>query len=162
MYTEPPLNTEAFINQRRRWASNSFFNSIIVLYSENIPMYVRISTLIDICKLFSTIFRFFSYFCFWFFLDKFSTMQIIFACVFLAVPYLYSFIWMVCITPEWPSLIVGFFLNKVLMPFLSIISVSKMYMTSTNFAWGGSEKKKNIEEEKSKMSISKLKTLQFS
>ena len=31
VYTEPPLNAPSFINQRRRWASNSFFNSIVII-----------------------------------------------------------------------------------------------------------------------------------
>ena len=141
VYTEPPLDATSFINQRRRWASNSFFNSIVLLYSKNIPLYIRVSTFIDICKIFSTIFRFFSYFCFWIFLDRFSTLNIIFAGLFLAVPYLYAFVWIFCITPEWPSLFVGFLLNKVLMPFLSIVSVSKMYCTATDFAWGARDKK---------------------
>lgn len=136
VYTEPPLDATSFINQRRRWASNSFFNSIVLLYSKNIPLYIKTSTFIDICKIFSTIFRFFSYFCFWIFLDKFSTMNIIFAGLFLAVPYLYSFVWIFFITPEWPSSFIGFFLNKILMPFLSIVSVTKMYFSVTNFAWG--------------------------
>ena len=140
VYTEPPLDATSFINQRRRWASNSFFNSIVLLYSKNIPLYIKLSTFIDICKIFSTIFRFFSYFCFWIFLDRFSTLNIVFACLFLAVPYLYSFVWIVCITPEWPSVLTGFFLNKILMPFLSIMSVSKMYFTATDFAWGALDK----------------------
>lgn len=141
VYTEPPLDSTSFINQRRRWASNSFFNSIVLLYSKNIPLYIKASTLIDICKIFSTIFRFFSYFCFWIFLDRFSTLNIIFASLFLAFPYLYSFVWIFCINSEWLSSFVGFLLNKILMPFLSIASVSKMYLTSTNFAWASLEKK---------------------
>ena len=140
VYTEPPLGATSFINQRRRWASNSFFNSVVLLYSKNIPLYIKVSTFIDICKIFSTIFRFFSYFCFWIFLDTFSTLNIIFACFFLAFPYLYSFVWIFFITPEWPSLLAGFFLNKICMPFLSIVSVSKMYCTTTNFAWGALSK----------------------
>ncbi len=140
VYTEPPLGATSFVNQRRRWASNSFFNSVVLMYSNNIPLYIKMSTFIDICKIFSTIFRFFSYFCFWIFLDKFSTLNIIFSSLFLGVPYMYSMVWIFFITPEWPSLFAGFLLNKILMPFLSIVSVSKMYLTATNFAWGAREK----------------------
>ena len=150
VHTEPPLNASAFINQRRRWASNSFFNSIILLYSENIPFYIKASTFIDICKIFSTIFRFVSYFCFWIFLSEFTTLNIVLACLFLAIPYLYSFVWIFCIVPEWKDVMVGFLFNKLLMPFLSIVSVSKMYLTSTNFAWGSTAGKKVVKKSNNK------------
>lgn len=136
VHTEPPLDASSFINQRRRWSSNSFFNSIVLLYSSNIPLYIRASTIIDIGRVFSTLFRFISYFCFWIYMGKFSTMNIVFVSLFLVLPYLYAFAWIFYIIPEWKGMIVGFFLNKIFMPFLSVIAVSKMYFTSTNFAWG--------------------------
>ena len=63
--------------------------------------------------------------------------NIVFLSIFVALPYLYAFAWIFCIVPEWKHMIVGFFLNKIFMPFLAVLSVSKMFLTSTNFAWGG-------------------------
>lgn len=136
VYTEPPLDAASFINQRRRWSSNSFFNSLVVLYSRNIPLYVRVSTLFDIARIFSTLFRFISYFCFWILLDDFSIVNVLFLSLVIILPYVYAFVWIGCIVPEWKQMIMGFFLNKICMPFLSVIAVTKMFMTSTNFAWG--------------------------
>ncbi len=136
VYTEPPLDPASFINQRRRWSSNSFFNSLVVLYSRNIPVYVRASTLFDIARVFSTPFRFISYFCFWILLDGFSIVNVLFLSLVILLPYVYAFVWIGCIVPEWKQMVVGLFLNKICMPFLSVVAVTKMFMTSTNFAWG--------------------------
>lgn len=134
--TEPPLNAASFVNQRRRWSSNSFFNSIILLYSSNIPLYIRASTLFDISRVFTTLFRFISYACFWIFISDFSVTSLVLLSVAIILPYVYAFAWIACIVPEWKQMTVGFFLNKVCMPFLSVVSVTKMFLTSTNFAWG--------------------------
>lgn len=136
VHTEPPLNAKSFINQRRRWSSNSFFNSMVLLYTSNIPLYIRAATLVDIGRVFSTLFRFVSYFCFWIYITKFSITNIVFLSIFIALPYLYAFAWIFCIVPEWKHMVTGFFLNKIFMPFLAVVSVSKMFFTATNFAWG--------------------------
>lgn len=134
--TEPPLNAASFVNQRRRWSSNSFFNSIILLYSSNIPLYIRASTLFDISRVFTTLFRFISYACFWIFISDFSVTSLALLSVAIILPYVYAFAWIAYIVPEWKQMTVGFFLNKICMPLLSVVSVTKMFLTSTNFAWG--------------------------
>lgn len=133
--TEPPLSAASFVNQRRRWSSNSFFNSMIVLYSDNIPVYIKTSTLIDVGRIFTTLFRVISYLCFWVYVDKFPLLNILFLSFFIALPYVYAFVWILCIVREWKSMVVGFFLNKIFMPFLSVVAVTKMFLTSTNYAW---------------------------
>lgn len=133
--TEPPLSARSFINQRRRWSSNSFFNCLVLLYTRHIPLYIRAATFVDIVRVFTTLFRFISYFCFWIYITQFSLTNIIVISVSIAIPYLYSFVWILFIVPEWPHMIGGFFLNKICMPFLSVAAVSKMFMTATNFAW---------------------------
>lgn len=136
VHTEPPLTPVSFINQRRRWSSNAFFNSFVLLYSRSIPLYIRVSTLLDICRVFSTLFRFVSYFCFWIFIGDFSLTNLIFLSLFIVLPYVYAFVWIAFIIPEWRQMLMGFFLNKIFMPFLSVIAVTKMFFTATNFAWG--------------------------
>ena len=136
VYTEPPLDVGGFIRQRRRWSSNSFFNSVVMLYSQNMSIYVKFSSFIDVCRMFSTIFRLVSYIIFWFYLGEFSIYNIILAGVFLVFPYMYCFMWAFFIVPNWMYIIAGFFLNKIFMPVLSVTSISKMYMTATNFDWG--------------------------
>ncbi|CAM9102810.1 unnamed protein product [Ectocarpus sp. 8 AP-2014] len=138
VHTEPPLNATAFVRQRRRWSSNSFFNSMVTLYSNNIPTYIKLSNLIDTARVFTTIFRVVSYLCFWVYVKNFSLLNIVFFSVFIALPYLYAFAWIFCIVSEWKQMIAGFFLNKVLMPFLSVVAVTNMFCTSTDFAWGSS------------------------
>lgn len=135
VHTEPPLTAVAFINQRRRWSSNSFFNSLVLLYTSNIPLYIRVSTLVDISRVFSTLFRLISYFCFWIYISDFTVTNLIFLSLFITLPYLYAFVWIGFIVPEWAQMILGFVLNKILSPFLSMVAVTKMFFTATNFAW---------------------------
>ena len=136
-FTEPPLDVGSFIRQRRRWSSNSFFNSITMLYSSNVNMYVKFSSFIDICRMFSTIFRLFSYIIFWYFFDgKLSTVNLIMVFIFLVFPYCYCFMLAIFIVPNWFNMVLGFIMNKIFMPILSVTSISKMYMTATNFDWG--------------------------
>lgn len=134
VHTEPPLTPVSFINQRRRWSSNAFFN--FLLYSTSIPLYIRVPTLFDIGRVFSTLFRFVSYFCFWTFIGDFSITNLVFLSLFIVLPYVYAFVWIAFIIPEWRQMLMGFFLNKIFMPFLSVIAVTKMFFTATNFAWG--------------------------
>ncbi len=137
VFTEPPLDVGSFIRQRRRWSSNSFFNSITMLYSGNVHPYVKFSSFIDVCRMFSTIFRLFSYVVFWYLFDGIlSTVNLVMIGIFLVFPYFYCFLWAIYIVPNWFSMVLGFIMNKIFMPILSVTSISKMYMTATNFDWG--------------------------
>ena len=157
VYTEPPLGVKAFINQRRRWSSNAFFNSFIQLILPEVPIYIRISTLIDIGRLFSTIFRMVSYIWFWFFLGQVEIGVYIVLFCFVAIPYLYVLLWALFLLEdkkEIRNIWVGFLYNKIIMPFLSVMTVSKMFFTASNFAWGGFvAKKEEKEEEKEEMKV---------
>ena len=152
--TEPPLNAASFVNQRRRWSSNSFFNSIILLYSSNIPLYIRASTLFDISRVFTTLFRFISYACFWIFISNFSITSLVLLSVAIILPYVYALAWIACIVPEWKQMTVGFLLNKICMPFLSVVSVTKMFLTSTNFAWGSTTTTSSTDDNASRTPMS--------
>ncbi len=135
--TEPPVTVKTLVNQRRRWSSNTFFNSLALLYSDNVPLYIRTSAVIDIGRTVTAIFRLISYISFWMFIREFSTPSLIFLCLAVLLPYVYAFVWIGCIVPEWGQMIAGFFLNKIFMPFFSAVAVTKMFMTSTNLSWSG-------------------------
>ena len=137
VYTEPPLSVSGFINQRRRWASNSFFNSFIQLFLPEVPVYIRISSIIDINRLFTTLYRLLSVFIFWMYIKYFSFMENLFLFIFLILPYAYVMLWAYNLLPEWKRLFLGMILNKIIMPILSTITITKMYLTASNFAWGG-------------------------
>jgi chitin synthase len=140
VYTEPPLDFTSFINQRRRWSSNAFFNSIILLYNKNIKFYIKFSAIIDIFRLFATIFRFISFFLFFYFLytnNLYNIIQIAITSSILIIPYIYAFIWMLFAIPiNEQSIHFGLLFNKILMPFLSFYTITKMFFTATNFSWG--------------------------
>ena len=149
VYTEPPLSINAFINQRRRWSSNAFFNSIVVMYTSHLPIYTKLSAFIDITRLFSTVFRLFSYFTFWIFMREFTPLVITLFVIFLAFPYVYVGIWIACVIPkkEKLTMFIGFIINKLYQPILSCITISKMFYTSTNFAWSQMKETKPHKEE---------------
>lgn len=138
VYTEPPLGVKSFVNQRRRWSSNAFFNSIVILYSSSFPLYSRISAFVDVSRLFSTLFRLLSYLTFWIFLRELHYVMITLFSLFLLFPYLYVTIWILSIIPglDKGKMFLGFLINKLYTPFLSSYTITKMFFTSTNFNWG--------------------------
>jgi chitin synthase len=154
VYTEPPLNVTGFINQRRRWSSNAFFNSFIQVILPELPLYIRMSSLIDIGRLYSTIYRLVSYGWFFFFFGQVEIQVYILLLCFVAVPYLYVLFWALLMLEdekEIRNIWVGFLYNKIIMPFLSVTTITKMFFTASNFAWGGFTVKK---EEKGKVELS--------
>lgn len=136
VHTEPPLNPASSVGQRRRWPSNSLFNSIVLLYSRNIPAYIKFSAFIDVCRSFSTPFRFISYVFSWLLFYKLGSTERFLTSIVVLFPYVYSLVWVFAIVPEKGAMLVDFLLNNIFMPFLSVLLVSKMYVTSTNFDWG--------------------------
>jgi len=137
VYTEPPLGAKAFINQRRRWSSNAFFNSFILFILPDLPLYIRISTIVDITRLFSTIFRTVSYTWFWIYFGRVEFEVYLILLFFVVVPYIYILSWAFFILSDWKKIWFGFLLNKLLMPVLSVLTITKMFLTASNFAWGG-------------------------
>ncbi len=147
VYTEPPLSIRSFINQRRRWSSNAFFNTFIQLVLPDLPIYIRISSLIDITRLFSTIFRTMSYAWFWIYVGQVEIEVYILLICFVITPYIYVLLWALFTLDNWYNIWFGLLLNKLIMPFLSVATISKMFLTSSNFAWGGFvAKKEEIED----------------
>ena len=137
VHTEPPLSVRGFINQRRRWSSNAFFNSFILLTLPELPLYIRVSTLVDITRLYSTIFRLVSYAWFWIFIGTVEFEIYILLFIFVLIPYIYVLLWALLTLDDWPKIWLGLLLNKLIMPFLSVITITKMFLTASNFAWGG-------------------------
>ena len=153
-YTEPPLNPTDFIKQRRRWSSNAFFNSLVLLYTDGLPIYTKISAFLNILKLFSTILRFTSYITFLILLKDYNFEAVTLFSIFLVFPYIYVVIWIIYGVPrnEKLRMFMGLIFNKLYQPFLSIITITKMFYTSTNFSW--TTLNKPVVENKSESDIS--------
>lgn len=137
VYTVPPLSIKSFINQRRRWSSNTFFNSYLLMFMKHLPIYVRLSCLVDVTRIFATIFRFASYIFFWVLLLQISVYNWIFLGIFLFFPYIYISIWSQKNVSAYPYLLIGMVLNKIFMSILSVYIITKMLFTATNFSWNG-------------------------
>jgi chitin synthase len=135
--TEPPLGVRPFINQRRRWSSNAFFNTFIQLVLPDLPLYIRISSFIDITRLFSAIFRSISYAWFWIYVGQVEIQVYILLFCFVIAPYIYVLLWALFTLDNWPNIWMGLLVSKILTPFLSVLTISKMFLTASNFAWGG-------------------------
>lgn len=153
-YTEPPLDAGSFIRQRRRWSSNAFFNSIILLYTEGLPLYTKVSALLNILKLYTTLLRLTSYITFIVLLKDYEPAAMTLFSIFILFPYIYSMLWIIFAVPRSDKLkmFLGFIFNKLYQPILSGIIITKMFYTSTNFSWStlksqpvGSESKTNTE-----------------
>jgi chitin synthase len=60
VYTVPPNNWISYINQRRRWCSNMYFNSMNNVIAPNINILLRLFTILDIVRLSLVYFRLFN------------------------------------------------------------------------------------------------------
>ena len=159
VYTEPPLSIRGFVNQRRRWSSNAFFNAFILLILPELPLYIRFSTLIDITRLYSTIFRLVSYIWFWLYFGQVEISVYIVLICFVAIPYVYVLLWAVFTLDSKKSIgnvWFGLLLNKLIMPFLSVITISKMFLTASNFAWGGFVAKTEEDKEENDIEMGEM------
>lgn len=136
-YTEPPLDPSSFIKQRRRWSSNAFFNSIVLLYTEGIPLYTKVSALLNILKLYTTLLRFTSYITYFILLKDYKPAAMTLFGIFILFPYIYILFWIIFAVPRGDKLkmLLGFIFNKIYQPILSTIVITKMFYTSTNFSW---------------------------
>lgn len=140
VYTEPPNNLTSFIKQRRRWSSNAFYNSLSILLNKNLKYYIKFSTCIEIIKLYTIFFRFFSYITFfiYLFIRPFDRNFYIFSLFIIMIPYIYTNIIGAIILPNYKKMFLSFILNItcIWMPIVYSYIIIKMFFTTTDFKWG--------------------------
>lgn len=58
--TVPPYNLHSYVTQRRRWGSNSYFNTLFSIFSRNVFLITRITAFLDYSRMSLSYFRTFN------------------------------------------------------------------------------------------------------
>jgi cellulose synthase/poly-beta-1,6-N-acetylglucosamine synthase-like glycosyltransferase len=149
VYTEPPKTHQKFINQRRRWTSNTLFNGLKILKYKKINLIIRLITFFQVYKLYLTITKIFIIF--YYFYKIFVVLQLDYIYNIFTFPInFYLIIYLMFILPVLYTHIFGFiFIKKYYITFFSFIInilvlwmsliyqyiIMKMFITTTNFSW---------------------------
>lgn len=148
VYTEPPKTHTKFINQRRRWSSNTFFNSFILLKYKNVHYIIKLFIFFQIFKMYLTIFKLFIFL--FYFYNIFFIQQIDYFKLSINFIKDYNIIYFLILIPIIYTHIIGFiFIKKYYKTFFSFIInifffwmsfiyqyiILKMLATTTNFSW---------------------------
>ncbi|KAK1982906.1 chitin synthase-domain-containing protein [Colletotrichum cereale] len=138
--TVAPQSFKHYVHQRRRWGSNAYFNNYFYFAGENMILITRIAAAIDIARQTLVYYRVLNTILFIRALvNAFSILDILPLLVVGQFPVIW---YCVCLAVE-PSLrqrahkiILGFFVNKLVSPFMSIIIFSAVAMNLGNAVWG--------------------------
>ncbi|CAM1503390.1 Fc.00g081660.m01.CDS01 [Cosmosporella sp. VM-42] len=138
--TVAPQSIQHYLSQRRRWGSNAYFNNYFYLAGESMIPITRIAATVEVVRLSMVYYRVINTSLFIYGLTrKVSVMKLI---PLLVVGLLPS-IWFFCelfLEPELRKrshkLIIGYFINKCISPFMSLIIFTKVATNLGSQAWG--------------------------
>lgn len=143
-YTIPPNELYSYISQRRRWGSNSYFNTYCNIFGPNIHIITRIFAILDYLRLSLVYFRMFNTILFVYQLTlKVGILQLIPFLVIVSYPTMFFFVFSLTdpfLRKMYFKLMLGYLCNKVLAPFVSMMVLSNMYWNIGSTKWGGNQK----------------------
>lgn len=141
--TETPQDVLTYISQRKRWSGNSFFNSVVNIFSRNFPWYTKLSAFVDILRIYTTYFRIFSYIWFLTHVQHIRLEAVLFVVASSGAVYLYTITMILIYGYRRLSLVYGFVLNKLTTPFFSALIFYEVVFRFDDFNWGMTQKFKD-------------------
>lgn len=143
-YTIPPNQLYSYISQRRRWGSNSYFNTYCNIFGPNIHPITRLFALLDYLRLSLVYFRMFNTILFVYQLTtQVGIIQLIPFLVIVSYPTMFFFVFSLTdpfLRKMYLKLVLGYVYNKILAPFVSMMVLSNMYWNIGSTKWGGNQK----------------------
>jgi cellulose synthase/poly-beta-1,6-N-acetylglucosamine synthase-like glycosyltransferase len=143
-YTIPPNKLYPYISQRRRWGSNSYFNTYCNIFGPNIHIITRVFAILDYFRLSLVYFRMFNTILFIFQMTKnVGIIQLIPFLVIVSYPTLFFFGYSLFdpfLRKMYHKLLLGYLYNKALAPLVSMMVLSNMYWNIGSTKWGGNQK----------------------
>jgi cellulose synthase/poly-beta-1,6-N-acetylglucosamine synthase-like glycosyltransferase len=138
-YTKPPTTLVRFIRQRRRWAGNTYFNTLMNIVAPNMSIIIRLFCVLDILKLSFVYFRLFNISMFIYQLVtniKVTTFIAQVIVVFWPAAYFFVFsLFIPVLVKQYHKLIVGYVFNKVLAGILANATSTVMLFNIGNYSW---------------------------
>lgn len=144
-YTIPPDNFSAFVQQRRRWSQNTYFNTMLNIIGPNVNFVLRLFSVVDYIRLSLVYFRFFNTVYFVYLLAAFHKQQDILE----LVPYMVILLYpVVCffvyalfnghLRNQYLRLLVSLVINRVFVFFSSIVLFTVMLYEIGSCSWARS------------------------
>jgi chitin synthase len=143
-WTIPPNKLYSYISQRRRWGSNSYFNTYCNIFGPNIHIITRAFAILDYFRLSLVYFRMFNTILFVYSLTQdVKVLEVIPFVVIVLYPTLFFFgfsLFDPFLRKMYPKLLLGYIYNKLLASLVSMMVLSNMYWNIGSTKWGGNQK----------------------
>ncbi|KAF2138288.1 glycosyltransferase family 2 protein [Aplosporella prunicola CBS 121167] len=139
--TIAPQSLQHYLSQRRRWGSNAYFNNFFYCFGEKIILATRFAALIEVVRMTTIYYRIMNTCLFikGLITEDFDLIQLVPLLIISQVPNMW-FISMLFIQPELRKrsfkLLIGYVLNKLVSPFLSIVIFTKVVRHLGTQVWG--------------------------
>lgn len=133
-FTSCPQNMRDFMRQRKRWTSNAYANSCL-LVSANVSTFTKVNAVLDAMRIVLTPFRACAVAGFILSLRHFSSLQLALISGLIMPKELYMFVSVCSEASNKINLVIGWLLNKAANPILSTVVVTKMMASILDFRW---------------------------
>jgi chitin synthase len=147
-YTVPPSNFSMYVNQRRRWSSNMYFNGLTNIYAANINILLRLFNILDYLRLSLVYFRLFNTIYFIYIIassDIYTSLSgkqllirfipVIVIVMFPTLCFLVYSLFVSHLRKQYLVLFLMYFVNKVLTSFSSVVVTTVMLFNIGNYNW---------------------------
>jgi chitin synthase len=141
-YTIPPANLDSYIQQRKRWCHNTYFNSMINIIGPNVNFVLRFFNLIEYLRLSLLYFRLFNTLYFIYLLASSyksqNVIELIPYTVILIYPVLCFFVYSLFNTKlrkQYLSLFLSMIANKIFSMFSTVVIFNIMLLNIGNNSW---------------------------
>lgn len=143
-WTIPPNSLYTYISQRRRWGSNSYFNTYCNIWGPNIHPITRIFAVLDYFRLSLVYFRMFNTILFIYQMTTgVGILQLIPFLLIVTYPTMFFFAFSLTdpyLRKMIHKLFIGYLYNKALAPFVSMMVLTNMFWNIGSTVWGGNQK----------------------
>lgn len=149
-YTVPPSNFSLYVDQRRRWGNNMYFNGLVNIFAPNVNILLRLFNLLDYLRLSLVYFRLFNTIYFIYLISSSNTVLSIIRFVPVIVIVLFPsfcfFVYSLFIShlrKHYFLLVLMYFLNKVFTLVSSVVVMTVMLFNIGNFKWSVKNEEKD-------------------
>lgn len=137
--TKPPTSLVKFIRQRRRWAGNTYFNTMLNVVGPNMSNIIRVFSVLDIMKMSFVYFRLLNIALFLYQLvTNIKVKSFIAQVVVVSWPVVYFFVFSLFVPlliKQYHKLIAGYLFNKICAGLMSNAISTLMFFNIGNYSW---------------------------
>lgn len=141
-YTKPPQTWSSFVQQRKRWCSNMYFNNMFNIVGPNVNFLLRFFNVVEFLRMSLVYFRLFNSFYFVFLLAStpfsYSILELVPLVVLVSFPVVCFLVYSLVnfhLRKMFVSLFFGYLLNKISTFFINPVVFSSMLWNIGNSKW---------------------------